>query len=89
MGPVSIMVVVALIVGVMALLYLTQVTKTSVYGYEINELEVEQTELQQRQQELAVEAARLQSIDRLKSSTALERLESQQQVGYSGTNAQQ
>lgn len=89
MGPVSIMVVVALIVGVMALLYLTQVTKTSVYGYEINELEVEQTELQQRQQELAVEAARLQSIDRLKSSTALEGLESQQQVGYSGTNAQQ
>lgn len=74
--------VLSLMVGVLALLYLTQITKTSVYGYEVNVLSEQQQELQQRNQELSVEAARLRSIDRIQKSDVAENLEPEQHVTY-------
>lgn len=62
LGPVSMTMVLVVIVGVLALLYLTQITKTSVYGYQVSNLSEQRKELITRGQQLQVEAARLQSI---------------------------
>lgn len=82
LGPVSLTITLALMIGVLALLYLTQITKTSVYGYEVNVLTSEEQDLAERNQELAVEAARLRSIDRIKKSDVAGDLTPEQQVTF-------
>lgn len=62
LGPVTTTLLLVVIIGVLALLYLTQITKTSVYGYQVSNLGLERKELSDRGQQLQVEAARLQSI---------------------------
>jgi cell division protein FtsL len=68
LGPISntiILIVLALLLG---LLYLTQVTKTNAYGYQINSLKQEQAKLDAQHDDLAVQTARLQSVDRVQNS---------------------
>ncbi len=62
MGPVTTSLLLAIIIGVLALLYLTQITKTSVYGYQVNNLDNQRKDLTAQQQGLQIEAARLQSL---------------------------
>jgi hypothetical protein len=57
--------VLACLVG---LLYLTQVTKTNSYGYTINNLEQQQSDLKDQKANLEVSAARLQSLNRVSNS---------------------
>ena len=75
MGPVSMSFVLIIIVGLLALLYLTQITKTTVYGYQVNNLSTEREDLLSRNQELQVEAARLQAIARIRDSQVARALE--------------
>ncbi|MEX0748490.1 MAG: hypothetical protein WD467_00750 [Candidatus Saccharimonadales bacterium] len=82
LGPVTSTLFLAIIIGVLALLYLTQITKTSVYGYEINELSQQQATLIEEQQELQVEAARLQSVARIESASATAGLVPEANVSY-------
>jgi hypothetical protein len=68
LGPISntiILIVLALLLG---LLYLTQVTKTNAYGYQINSLQQEQAKLGAQHDDLSVASARLQSVDRVQNS---------------------
>lgn len=68
LGPISntiILIVLALILG---LLYLTQVTKTNAYGYQIESLRKEQATLNTQHDDLAVASARLQSVERVQNS---------------------
>lgn len=68
LGPISntiILIVLALLLG---LLYLTQVTKTNAYGYQIDSLRQEQTRLDAEHDDLAVASARLQSVERVQNS---------------------
>jgi hypothetical protein len=68
LGPVSntiILIVLALLLG---LLYLTQVTKTNAYGYKINSLQQQQTQLKTENDNLQVASARLQSVSRVQGS---------------------
>ena len=67
-GPVSNTVILIVLACLLGLLYLTQVTKTNSFGYEIDSLSKEQSALQQEHDELEVASARLQSIDRVKQS---------------------
>lgn len=67
-GPVSNTIILIILSCILGLLYLTQVTKTNAYGYEINELRTESTSLQVEHDELEVASARLQSLERAKSS---------------------
>ena len=62
LGPVSTTILLSVIIAVLALLYLTQITKTSVYGFQVTNLSSEHKRLVERGQQLEVEAARLQSI---------------------------
>ncbi len=82
MGPVTSTLFLVVIASVLALLYLTQITKTSVYGYQINELTSEQAALIEEQQELRVEAARLQSVARIERSEVTSGLEPETSVSY-------
>jgi len=68
LGPVSntiILIVLALLLG---LLYLTQVTKTNAYGYQIGSLQKEQATLRAEHDDLEVASARLQAVDRIQNS---------------------
>jgi hypothetical protein len=67
-GPISntiILIVLGLLLG---MLYLTQVTKTNAYGYQIDSLQKQQAELKTQHDDLQVAAARLQSVDRVQNS---------------------
>ena len=68
LGPVSNTIVLIVLACLLGLLYLTQVTKTNAYGYQINGLQHQQSKLQQQHEDLAVASARLQSMDRVASS---------------------
>jgi hypothetical protein len=50
------------------MLYLTQVTKTNAYGYKVNSLQQQQSQLKEEHDDLEVASARLQSVDRVQES---------------------
>lgn len=69
LGPVSnavILIVLALLLGLM---YLTQVTKTNAYGYQISGLLQQQSQLKEQYDNLQVASARLQATSRVESSS--------------------
>lgn len=68
LGPVSNTVILIVLACLLGLLYLTQVTKTNAYGYELSKLEEKQAALVEDREELEVASARLQSLDRVESS---------------------
>lgn len=68
LGPISNSIILIVLACVLGLLYLTQVTKTNAYGYKINALSTQATELRQEHDELEVASARLQALDRVKNS---------------------
>ena len=53
-----------MMVAILGLIYLTLVTKTSSYGYAIERLNLQKTELVAKKSELQVESARLKSLQR-------------------------
>jgi hypothetical protein len=73
-GPVSIRFVTIAVVAVLALLYLNQITKTSIYGYKIGELKTKQEQLANAKRDLEIEAARLQSIQTLQKSPSVQKM---------------
>ena len=68
LGPISNTIMLVILACLLGLLYLTQVTKTNAYGYKINDLQQQHTQLQDENAELQVSAARLQALDRVKNS---------------------
>lgn len=69
LGPISNSVILLVLACLIGLLYLTQVTKTNSYGYTINNLQQEQAQLKSQKADLEVTSARLQSLDRVASSS--------------------
>lgn len=68
LGPVSNTIILIVLACLVGLLYLTQVTKTNSYGYEINELEKEQTSLRLQHDNLSATSARIQQVERVQAS---------------------
>ena len=68
LGPISNTIILIVLTCLLGLLYLTQVTKSNSYSYKINALNQQQQQLQQEHNDLQVAAARLQAVDRVKSS---------------------
>lgn len=73
-GPVSNTVVLIILACLLGLLYLTQVTKTNAFSYRINDLKEKQTTLQAEHDQLVIDSARLQSLERVKNSQAAQKL---------------
>jgi hypothetical protein len=69
LGPVTNTVIVILLLSILGIIYLTQISKSSSYGYQINNLDTKQTELLNQKRDLQVESARLQSLEKAKQST--------------------
>lgn len=68
LGPVSNTVILIVLACLVGLLYLAQVTKTNAYGFKINNLQQQQSQLNDEHADLQVAAARLQSVDRIQTS---------------------
>jgi hypothetical protein len=82
LGPISNTILLVILACLLGLLYLTQVTKTNAYGYKINDLQQQQTQLADEHAQLEVAAARLQSLERVKNSDIAKNMVS---VAPSGT----
>jgi hypothetical protein len=82
LGPISNTIMLIILACLLGLLYLTQVTKTNAYGYKINDLQQQQSQLKDKNAELQVSAARLQALDRVKNSDVAKNMVS---VAPSGT----
>jgi Tfp pilus assembly protein PilN len=63
LGPVSNAIALLVMVCLIGLVYLTQVTKTNSFSYEINSLEQQQSQLKEEQKDLELTAARLRAVD--------------------------
>ncbi len=74
LGPISNTIILILLACLVGLLYLTQVTKTNGYGYNINNLEQQQSSLKDQKANLEVSSARLQALDRVAASNAAKSL---------------
>ena len=74
LGPVAHTVIVALMIAVLGLIYLTQVTKTSFYGYQLSDRNDKIASLKAERQELEIESARLQALERVKDSSVAKAL---------------
>lgn len=68
LGPISNTIILIVLACLLGLLYLTQVTKTNAYGYQISDLQQKQSQLASEHDDLEVASARLQSLDRVKNS---------------------
>lgn len=73
-GPVSNTIMLIILACLLGLLYLTQVTKTNAFSYRINDLKEKQTSLQAENDQLVVDSARLQSLERVRNSDASKKL---------------
>lgn len=81
-GPVSHAVLIAIMLCVLGLIYLTQITKTSTYGYQIDDLKGEQNKLLSQQSDLKIENARLQALEHVASSDVAKNMTNPQVVDY-------
>ena len=82
MGPTSGTFVVIAMISVLALLYLNQVTKTSIFGYKVNELIAQRDAIVAQNRDLGVEAARLASIQSTQNSNIAKTMVPVGQVSY-------
>ena len=82
LGPVTHTVLIALMIAVLGLIYLTQVTKTSYYGYQIDDRQTKLDGLLAEKQNLEVENARLQALERVKNSSVAASMETPKTVDY-------
>ncbi len=68
LGPISNTIILIVLACLLGLLYLTQVTKTNAYGYQINSLQQTQAKLKSQHDDLEVASARMQSLARVQNS---------------------
>ncbi len=68
MGPITHTVLVALMVAVLGLIYLSQITKSSTFGYTLQQQSDTLASLSAEEQDLKIENARLQALNTVKDS---------------------
>lgn len=82
LGPVAHTVIIALMIAVLGLIYLTQVTKTSLYGYQLDERNDQIAALQEERQDLENESAKLQALQRVKESSVARAMTDPASIDY-------
>ena len=82
LGPIANMVLIVLLIAFLGLLYLTQLTKTSTFGYEMNEINIEKSQLAAKHDDLKIENARLQSLTRVQDSAVAATMTTPVDVNY-------
>ena len=74
LGPITNTITLIVLACLLGLLYLTQVTKTNAYGFQINSLQQTQSQLQSQYNNLQVASARLQALSRVENSAVAKSL---------------
>jgi len=74
LGPISNTITLIVLACLLGLLYLTQVTKTNAFGYQINALQQQQSSLNSQHSDLENTSARLQSLSRVQGSAVAKSL---------------
>lgn len=69
LGPVAHTVLVALMIIVLGLIYVTQATRTTGYDYEAQKIDSQIAELNDQKSELEIENARLTALETIKNSS--------------------
>lgn len=69
LGPVMHTILVALMVAVLGLIYLTQATKATSYDYEAQKIDNQIAELENQRSDLEIENARLTALESIKNSS--------------------
>jgi len=69
LGPVTHTILVALMVAVLGLIYLTQATRATGYDYEAQAIDSQIAELNQQKGELEIENARLTALETIRNSS--------------------
>lgn len=82
LGTTSFTIIIALLVLVVGLIYVTQGTKATDYDYKLSEIEAQIDELEAEREDLAVERARLTSIAAGENSTVAKAMEDASPAGY-------
>jgi hypothetical protein len=74
LGPISNTITLIVLACLLGLLYLTQVTKTNAFGYQINALQQQRSSLNSQHNDLENDSARLQSLSRVQGSAVAKNL---------------
>ena len=82
LGPVTMVFGLALMVALLALIYVTQGAKATGYDYEISRVDSEIAELKAQKEDLAVEQARLTSVVASESSEVAASIDTASVAGY-------
>ena len=82
LGPVAHTVLVALMIAVLGLVYLTQATKTTAYSYEVQDLDTQINELTAKKSELEVQNARLTALEKVKGSAVASAMTTPESTDY-------
>ena len=82
LGPVAHTVLVALMITVLGLIYLTQATRATSYDYEIDRIDSRISELAVEKENLEIENARLTSLNTVKNSTVAAEMTTPTHVSY-------
>lgn len=86
LGPVSHTVLIALMLAILGLVYLTQITKTSVFGYQMEDLNTKKEQLTSENSDLQVETAHLQALERVQQSNVAKAMTAPAATEYATTN---
>lgn len=82
LGPVTHTVLVALMIVVLGLIYVTQATRTTSYDYEAQKIDSKIAEYNQEKGELEVESARLTALETVKSSNVAKEMTTASSTQY-------
>lgn len=82
LGPVAHTVLVALMITVLGLIYLTQATKATSYSYEIDKIDRKISDLSVKKDDLEIENARLTSLGTVKDSSVAREMTTPSTVSY-------
>ncbi len=84
LGPVTHTVLIALMITVLGLIYLTQATKATSYDYEARTIETKIAELSEEKTDLEVENARLTALSNIRDSSVAKAMTEPEAPAYVG-----
>lgn len=84
LGPVTYTVLVALMVTILGLIYLTQATKATSYDYEAQKIDSKIAELNIEKSDLEIENARLTALETVKNSSVAATMVKPSSTSYTG-----
>ncbi len=82
LGPIAHTILVALMIAVLGLIYLTQATQATSYDYEAKAVESQIADLNQEKGELEIENARLTAIETIRNSNVAREMTTPSDVQY-------